>query len=327
MKQITPVQPGTDQKTITASEISRILENDIRNGTHPEGSRLPTVRELARELGVSKNTVVRAYQNLEKKGYLQLVRGRGAFVRQREPARTMDEGQWIAQMEQLLKDARQQGLKREVVLRRVLGSIDRILGKESLRVAFVECNYQEIASLGNDLSNAVGHTMEGVLLSDLVDEPEATAAQFDLVVTTFYHLGEVNKVLSQLGQEKVVGVHAMPAHDALLNIARLHEPVIGLVCELSSTINSLSHIIQTYHPQATVLPSLFNDNLRLETVLAKADVLVVTRSCHERLMDFQPQAPVITVSFTIDQQSIDFLRNRIQELTCLPTIAPATGAQ
>ncbi|MSP11641.1 MAG: GntR family transcriptional regulator [Chloroflexi bacterium] len=317
MKNITPVQSGTAQKAVTAAEIARKLEDSIRSGIYPEGSRLLTVRELAQELGVNKNTAVRAYQELEKKGYLELVRGRGAFVRRREPARSLDEGQWMAEMEQLLKDARQQGLNRDTVLQRVLSSIDRILGKESLRVAFVECNQQDIVSLGNDLSGAVEHAMEGVLLSDLVAEPEGVAAQFDLVVTTFYHLGEVNKVLGQVGQDKVVGVHAMPSHDALLNIARLHETVIGLVCELSSTVNSLTHIIHTYHPEATILPALFNDYLRLETVLAKVDVLVVTRSCHERLMDFHPQVPVITVSFTIEQQSIDFLRSRIQELTCV----------
>lgn len=46
-------------------------------------------------------------------------------------------------------------------------------------------------------------------------------------------------------------------------------------------------------------------------MLAKADAIIVTRSCFERLMRLQPTALVIPVSFTIEQQSIDFMRSRV----------------
>jgi len=40
----------------------------IRAGTLPPGARLPTVRELAGELGLAVNTVARAYRELESAG-------------------------------------------------------------------------------------------------------------------------------------------------------------------------------------------------------------------------------------------------------------------
>ena len=44
----------------------------IRAGTLPPGTRLPTVRDLAGELGLAVNTVARAYRELEAAGIVWL---------------------------------------------------------------------------------------------------------------------------------------------------------------------------------------------------------------------------------------------------------------
>ena len=44
------------------------------------GDRLPTVRQLAQDLGVNLNTVARAYRELAKEGILSVRQGRGASV-------------------------------------------------------------------------------------------------------------------------------------------------------------------------------------------------------------------------------------------------------
>jgi GntR family transcriptional regulator len=51
------------------------------------GDRLPTVRELGMELVVHHNTVAQAYRELASEGWLELVRGRGAVVRDRTKPR------------------------------------------------------------------------------------------------------------------------------------------------------------------------------------------------------------------------------------------------
>jgi GntR family transcriptional regulator len=54
---------------------NRILEEKI----HP-GDRIPSVRELAEEMEVNRNTVMRTYSNMEGKGILENKRGIGFFV-------------------------------------------------------------------------------------------------------------------------------------------------------------------------------------------------------------------------------------------------------
>lgn len=57
----------------------------IRSGAFPEGFRLPPTRALADELGTHRNTVVRAYAELEAAGFLTSTVGRGTFVRATGP--------------------------------------------------------------------------------------------------------------------------------------------------------------------------------------------------------------------------------------------------
>src|SRR5687768_7830870 len=57
----------------------------IRNGAWAPGHRLPPTRDLCRELGAHRNTVVRAYEDLESAGFVVSTVGRGTFVAQQAP--------------------------------------------------------------------------------------------------------------------------------------------------------------------------------------------------------------------------------------------------
>ena len=49
-------------------------------GILDENQQLPSVRALARQVGVNPNTVAKAYQQLEQQGIIYTVSGRGSFV-------------------------------------------------------------------------------------------------------------------------------------------------------------------------------------------------------------------------------------------------------
>ena len=49
-------------------------------GALESGDQLPSVRVLARELGINPNTVAKAYQELEAEGILCSVAGKGSFL-------------------------------------------------------------------------------------------------------------------------------------------------------------------------------------------------------------------------------------------------------
>ena len=61
-------------------QIRQELAGRIRAGSLPDGTRLPTVRELSEQLHVAEGTVKRAYDELERDGLLIKTPGRGSFV-------------------------------------------------------------------------------------------------------------------------------------------------------------------------------------------------------------------------------------------------------
>jgi DNA-binding transcriptional MocR family regulator len=63
------------------SRIADALERDIRAGVLVPSSRLPTHRELARNLRITPVTVTRAYAEAMRRGLVESTTGRGTFVR------------------------------------------------------------------------------------------------------------------------------------------------------------------------------------------------------------------------------------------------------
>jgi DNA-binding transcriptional regulator YhcF (GntR family) len=68
----------------SAVPISRQIADQIAtqcaSGGARVGDRLPSVRELARELAVNQNTVLRVYERLCGEGLLEMRHGQGTFV-------------------------------------------------------------------------------------------------------------------------------------------------------------------------------------------------------------------------------------------------------
>ena|SRR3954447_15822691 len=65
----------------------------IASGTCAAGDQLPTVRQMAVDLSVNPNTVVRAYRELEIRGILTTHQGTGTFITTAKPDHNDDERQ------------------------------------------------------------------------------------------------------------------------------------------------------------------------------------------------------------------------------------------
>ncbi|HHU32629.1 MAG: GntR family transcriptional regulator [Zhaonellaceae bacterium] len=66
-------------------QISSQIKNLILQGKLQSDEPLPSIRKLAKELKVSVITTKRAYEELEKEGYIVTVGGKGTFVAPQSP--------------------------------------------------------------------------------------------------------------------------------------------------------------------------------------------------------------------------------------------------
>ena len=62
------------------AQIREQIKEQILNGQIKEGEILPSIRSLAKDVGVSVITTTRAYNDLEKEGFIATMQGKGSVV-------------------------------------------------------------------------------------------------------------------------------------------------------------------------------------------------------------------------------------------------------
>ena len=70
--------------------IANEIEDNIYSNDLPQGTKLPTVENLASEYKVSKSTIVKAIESLVSKGIVYQLQGSGIFVRRRNRSGYID---------------------------------------------------------------------------------------------------------------------------------------------------------------------------------------------------------------------------------------------
>jgi len=69
------------------------VRTGIASGSLTAGDQLPTVRQLAVDLAINPNTVMRAYRELELGGLLETQQGTGTFISDKKPEKKTVERQ------------------------------------------------------------------------------------------------------------------------------------------------------------------------------------------------------------------------------------------
>lgn len=96
------------------------LRRQIVLGGMKDGAAMPSVRQLATELGINPNTIQKAYRRMEEEGMILSIPGKGSFVsddladmltKQREDQRS--------KAKQMLQSCREMGLTKEEITQMV----------------------------------------------------------------------------------------------------------------------------------------------------------------------------------------------------------------
>ena len=73
-------------------QISQQIKAQIMSGELKEGDLLPSMRNLAVELRISVITTKRAYEDLEREGFIESYTGKGSFVKAQNAELLREEG-------------------------------------------------------------------------------------------------------------------------------------------------------------------------------------------------------------------------------------------
>jgi len=298
----------------------------ISTGALKHGMQLPTVRQLAGFLRINPNTVARALADLERDGYVEGQQGRGTFVADR-PTR---EGRAARSLERLvgesLERVRRLGFTQDEFLAALASSapVDRVVARR--RAVLVECNDAELARYRDELEAELPLHVDRML----VHEFEAKAARdpdflkgYRAVITTFFHIHEVRRVLPPDGPP-AVALLAEASIKTLLRLTELPEgSTVGLVCTTATGGQNLLRSVQSAGlMHVTPVLASTDDAWSLDRMLEKTRTVVCSVQAAARIRDSLPKdVELIVADRTLDRGGIELLRDLLSQ----PDGEPAHG--
>ena len=111
-------------------QITRQMKGLILRGELKEGEALPSMRLLAKELRISVITTKRAYEELEREGFINTVPGKGCFVAPQNPELAREDA--LRRAEEHLAQAADIAKTAGITLSELTESLNLLYGDETL---------------------------------------------------------------------------------------------------------------------------------------------------------------------------------------------------
>jgi GntR family transcriptional regulator len=107
-----------DRRPIYEQLKSRITELVLLE-IYPPDMQLPSVRSLARELGVNPNTVQKAYQELERDQVIYTISGKGSFISTNPLVRERRRHDALEKLKEAVQLCRRAGVSKDEIRQKV----------------------------------------------------------------------------------------------------------------------------------------------------------------------------------------------------------------
>lgn len=107
-----------DRRPIYEQVIEK-MEELMMLGVLKENEPLPSVRSLAMDLSINPNTIQRAYAELERQGYIYVVKGKGSFVADNSKMKENKKTEILTQFSELIDEAIRLGISGQEMKRMV----------------------------------------------------------------------------------------------------------------------------------------------------------------------------------------------------------------
>lgn len=104
-----------DTRPIYEQIIER-FQNLILTGVLNVDEQLPSVRSLAVELSINPNTIQKAYSELERRGFIYTVKGKGNFVTYKEELMEYKKQELRKKIDDVVEEAREVGIAKTAII-------------------------------------------------------------------------------------------------------------------------------------------------------------------------------------------------------------------
>lgn len=320
--EITEIQIGRQKGVTLYAQIKQSIRDVISKTPEGKSLVLPPQRDLAEKLGVSRNTVRTAYAQLEREGLVSSQIGKGTIVL--SPANTIIRRNKLTLLSRIIEHSFEEALSLGFVLEEYQQAVKDFLREKkklfgNVKLAFAECNNAQLHYFAKHLLDEPGVTIIPILLPELRKHPQNVLSKLlsaDVVVTSFYHTDELEKLIPP-GGPPLVGISLHLEMSSIVQIARIDKDArIGLI---SLPNPSKDFIIETNNILRNIGVDLTRvrrfsdmDEEKTRTFIHSVDTVLVTPSRTEQAMRYSDS--VIELVFVPDEGSANSIRISLAEL-------------
>jgi GntR family transcriptional regulator len=302
-------------------QLKNILKSLIQSGDLKEG-RIPPVRQLAREYGVSINTALRAYESLRREGLIAGAVGRGTFV----TASTLQMQRQNRQvlLRRVVEHALEEALALACSIEEFSEAVANLVREKrellrKVRLAFIECNIEQLLYFTDHLDLDPHIHRLPVLLEEVRRAGKETLEQLassDIIVTSFYHAEELRSRLAGLGKP-IVGISLEPEMGTIIRIAKIpRQSTVGLLTTSDDFRRIIREILSDLDLRfERILESTARGAEEVQALAWQCDALLVSPQRLQQAREAaRPGAEVIEFVFTPDRTSVNNLKVALLEL-------------
>jgi GntR family transcriptional regulator len=292
----------------------------ILNGDLRPGARLPTTRQLAGFLRINRNTVLRAYQELAREHLIDCRQGRGCVVVEERPpdAAQPVPARLVGIIDGAIEQARELGVSADDFATTAYARAKQRWDVQGQRkIVFVECDAQTAADFALIIQEQLDVEVIPLVLQDL-EHPTTEAGQHlreaRAVATTFFHIEEVERLLSRTGKE-TVALTVKPHLEALVRVAGIPKGTsVALVCVDERNAGLMGQSLERAGVRGLdVTLCGANEPQKLAETLAQVSVVVASDHVADQVRPLvRPDQQLIVLNYMeLDDGGINLLKSVI----------------
>jgi DNA-binding transcriptional regulator YhcF (GntR family) len=298
------------------------LEYLIVTGKLPPGHRLPSIRQVARYLGVGPATVVRAYQELVNAGLAVSNESVGFFVTGAEPAWSRPHARVRDQVTALLENAVQDGLSIDQVLQIFLAQVAEFRVSQDRPEIIVVCKPgARIEELAMHLRHALadlGVEVAGVSLDDLRADlagwmPRLQKAQ--CVVSLMFDVQQARSLLAPRGIEvmPLLGALREDTRDRIISLPAGTR--VGIVSGALDFVDGMITAATSLNPGLVITGACDSSDGPVIAQLLRESDCIIYGTLARQVIDRQLPSSVeaIELIYIPDDSSIQRLRRLLRD--------------
>lgn len=279
----------------------------IRSGELIPGAKLPTERELAQQLYVSRGTIKKAYKELADNNIIEIIQGSGTYVYAEKKLYDGGMRKQATNMINSLLDRLEfwDFPMEEIETLFHMCVTHRTRTSRPVRCAMIDCNSESLGIFKRQLSYLPDITLSAILVDSVImdDTPEALLADYDLIFTTETHYSQITECLNihlenlfpvseALSQQCIISISTLP-NNASIGIVTSSNKFANLICEemerfcplpsplsihFDVDVDSILQFIQKYDtiiisPNSAILEPGFSDS-RLQSFYDRGGRLI-----------------------------------------------------